>query len=298
MHRELLSFSLPLMISGAMARVLRDLDTYLLSYFSETASVGVYNIVYPIAMLPMFVLTSFGYLFMPVISELHSEGRNADMSSLYSLVTKWVFFGTLPILLPIAMFPETTIRLTFGPEYVSGAVALSVLTAGYAFSALLGPNSSLLTSIGRSRLVMYDNAFAVVLNFVVNLVLIPRYGIVGAAGATVASYFAMNVLFSYQVYTETGAYPVSTAIVKPALSAFALMGGVYLLVNFVVDPGILGIVLIYASFLSLYGVSLLVLGAVEREEVMLVLQFEDRFSVDLGPLKRLAAKLMDDVPTE
>lgn len=294
-YRELIGFSAPLMLSGVMQRVLRDLDTFVLGYFGNTAAVGIYNGIYPLAMIPIFVLTSFSYVFLPVISELHADNRIGDMTNLYQLVTKWVFFGTLPLLVPLAVFPRTVIGITFGKEYISGAVALSILAIGYAFSSLLGPNSEALTSVGSSRVILYVNFAAAVVNFVANVLLIPRYGLVGAATATAVSYFVMNILFSYQLYRETGIHPVTRTLVKPGIGAFVLIFAVYV-ISKSVEIGIIGVTVLYLVFLVVYGVCLLALGAVEGEEVRLVLQFEDRFNVDLDPLKRVAKLFFDDIP--
>lgn len=291
-YRRLLTFSFPLLIMSTMAVVFRDIDIFLLGYFQSTGDVGIYNVVYPIAQLLLVAVTSFGFIFMPVLSELHSEGQVEEMARLYEVVTKWVFMATLPVFLVLVLFPELSLALTFGGEYRAGAPALAILGLGFITHTAAGPNMDLLTSIGRTRLIMYDNILVAAVNLALNFVLIPRYSFVGAAIATAVAYALLNVLYTYQLYRAVGAQPLTPAMVKPAVIAVALVGIVYVLAKAFVPLNVLTLPLLFGVFVTVYGVAILRFGGIESEEVALVLRFEDRFGVDLGPLKRLANRLI------
>lgn len=285
MRREMLLYSAPLMIAAAMSVIFSDVDTLLLGYFTSTQEVGIYNVVYPITQLLTLFLSSFTFLFMPVISELHSDGEDGDMARIYEVVTKWIFITTLPVFLILTVFPASVISLTFGIEYVSGATALVVLSFAFFTHALSGPNGATLTSIGETRFIMIANVVAAALNILGNIVLIPRYGIVGAAAATAGTYILLNGLYAYRLYQHTGIHPLTTALLKPAtfgtVSVLVLQG-----VTAVVNVSPIVLVGVASVFGLLYGVVILRFG-VEEEEVMLMLSFEEKFGVDLTPLKRL-----------
>lgn len=83
MHRSLLTFSAPLVISTTMTLVLSDIDTFMLGYFTSTGAVGVYNTVYPLAHLLIVAMSSFGFIFMPVVSELHENGETTAVQQIY-----------------------------------------------------------------------------------------------------------------------------------------------------------------------------------------------------------------------
>ncbi|MFC7156185.1 flippase [Halomarina halobia] len=290
MHRELLAFSAPLVVSTTMTLVLSDIDTFMLGALSTSGAVGIYNTVYPIAELLTVMLASFSFIFMPVVSELHGEGQYEETRRLYQVVAKWIFVLSLPLFALLSLYPRRAILLTFGPEYVAGALALSVLTIAFFTHAIAGPNSSALTSVGRTRLIMLDNTFIAALNVGLNLVLIPRYSYLGAAAATAVSYVLLNLLYSYQLYREMGAHPFSPTLVRSGAVSVALVAGHYALVS-ALDPTLSQFVALYAGFLLAYLLVVLRFG-VEQEEVMLVLSFEERFGVDLGPLKRLARRFV------
>ncbi|WP_439028733.1 flippase [Haloarchaeobius sp. DT45] len=287
----LLSFSLPLVVTSIMAKMLIDMDTFLLGYYSTTGEVGVYKVIYPLSNLVLLMLTAAGFMFMPVISQVDAEG--GELNRTYQIVTKWIALGTIPLFVAIGFFPSQTLALTFGQEYIEGATALTVLAAGFFVHTLVGPNDSTLTSTGRTRIVMYDNVIIVGLNFALNILLIPRYSFLGAAVATSVSYAALNALYSIQLYHALGIHPVTHALARPAGAGLALAGVLYLVTSRLFGPvSVLGMIAAMLVYTALYAVVVLKLGGIENEEIELFLSFEQKYDVDLGPIKKVAKQLM------
>lgn len=291
-YRQLLSFSAPLIVSSAMALIFADTDMFMLGIFWTAAEVGIYNVIYPLAQLLLVSLSGFGFLFMPVLSELHSEGETQHMRRTYEVVTKWIALATFPLFIVMGLFPTTVISITFGSKYASGAVALAVLATGFFSHVLAGFNGATLTSIGRTRQIMYANTVTAVVNVALNLALIPAYGVLGAATATAVAYITLNVILSYQLHELSGIHPFSTALVRPIVAGIILAvtwyGGVVTLIG---HP-LIRLFVFVVGFGCTYPIAVLRLGGVEREEVMLVLSFEERFGIDLGPFKSIAKRLM------
>jgi O-antigen/teichoic acid export membrane protein len=290
-RRELLSFSAPLALTMAMSILLSDLDTFMLGALGTTGAVGVYNVVYPLSELLVVALSSFAFVFMPVLSELDAEGATGEMRRVYRVIAKWIFIATTPVFVLFVLFPDIVISLTFGAGYQSGALALSVLTVGFFVHATAGLNSNALTAIGRTRIVMYDNVFVVALNAVLNLVLIPRYSFLGAAVTTTISYVVLNLLYSAQLYRETGIQPLAVATLRPGLVALVPAAGLYLLTGALgrTVPVVLGL---FGAFLVCYAVAVLRFGGIEREERRLFASFEERIGIDFGVLKAVARRLI------
>ncbi|MFB6080821.1 MAG: flippase [Haloferacaceae archaeon] len=291
-YRNLLTFSMPLVVTIAMNKILGYIDTFLLAGYLPTREVGIYKVAYPVAMLLLIGLESINFLFMPILSGLESEDRYQELRRVFQVVTKWAFMGTLPIFLVIALFPEMTLKITFGDQYVGGAQALSILAAGFFVKVVAGPNSQLLTSIGETRVVMVSNSIAALVNVGLNLALIPRYGIAGAAFATAVSATLMNVLYTTELYRRIGVHPFTVALLKPG----AVSLGLVVLLQWVTKtyfpvtvPVVVGM---FVVFLALYAVTILRFGGVQQEEVQLILDVEDKFGIDLGVLKTIAKRIM------
>jgi len=294
LRRPLITFSAPLIVGMTMGRVLTEIDTLLLGVSSaaSTGDVGVYRAVYPIASLLPFVLTALGFMFLPLISELHANGRIAEMRRMFQVVTKWTVFATIPLFFAVAFFPDSVIGITFGPDFLSGATALQVLALAFFLPLLAGPNTNLLTTIGSTRTIMYNDIATAAVNVGLNLLLIPQYSFLGAAIATAVAYVFKNVVYSAQVYQKTGTHPITASLAKPLVASLCAGIVLYLAVIETVRVTTLVFLAVVAGFTIVHGVLVLTLGGVEREEVMLVLSFEERFGVDLGPLKQIANRLM------
>jgi O-antigen/teichoic acid export membrane protein len=138
---------------------------------------------------------------------------------------------------------------------------------------------------------MYIDTATAVLNVVLNLALIPRYNFLGAAIATTISYLFMNVFYSAQVYRETGAHPLTLPMVIPSTVSLLFASGLYVVVSWATTVTPVVAILTGIIITVGHGIIILFFGGIEQEEVMLVLSFEERFGIDLGPFKRIARRL-------
>lgn len=292
MHRELLVFSAPVVVTATMNVMFNNIDIFMIGYFSQsTGDVGVYNAVYPLATLLSNAMVVFGFLFMPIISELHSKDELDQMRRIYQVVSKWILISTLPLFLALTFYPEVVIGLTFGSEYSAGGLALTLLAIGFFTHAVAGPSGDALTALGRTRLVMYDNVSVAIVNVVLNLVLIPRYSYIGASIATTVGFVLMNTLYVTQLYREIGAHPFRRALLRTGLAATSVWIALYLGINtvFVVTPPIF--VAMMAVFLPFYVITIVRFGAIESEELSLLSTLEERIGFELDGIRAIAKRL-------
>lgn len=258
--RELVSFSAPLFLTGVLSLVLSDVDTLMLGALSTQADVGIYNVVYPTAILLLIFLRSFRFLYMPRISELDEADQRAAIRSNYDLITKWLYFTTTPVLVLFVVRSEWIITLLYGAEYAPGSRALVILALGFYFHSVLGLNGTTLTSLGWTRAILAVNIVAAVANIVLNLYLIPRYSLIGAAVATTLSYVLINALYSSVLYVRTGIVPARRPILLLSVMISPIAFAVYRLSQgsgeFVSWVSFLVFVVAYtALFVRIVGVS-------------------------------------------
>ncbi|MFB6301602.1 MAG: flippase [Haloferacaceae archaeon] len=290
-RRDMLVFSAPLVLTSVMSEILSDIDTYLIGYLVGVGPVGTYNVVYPLAEITKVMLLSFGYIITPIFSELQAGSRQARAREVYAVATKWTLLSTLPMVLGLLLFPELAITLTFGAKYIDGATALQILSLGFLFHAFLGPNAHVLKAFGETKRFFYYNAAAAALNVVVNLLLIPRFGITGAAAATLLSTVLMNSFYNLHLYRGHDISPVSSGMLAPGAAVTATVVGIYLLADAVLADRLVVLAAVVIPSAALYPVLLVQFGGVGDEEVMIVESVEDRFGIDLGRVKRLFGRL-------
>ena len=164
---------------------------------------------------------------MPVASELYARGKEQELNSIYKAVTKWVLSLALPGFLLMALFSESILMIMFGAEYVGGATALSILAFALFISSVLGPANYVLQTYGKTRIVMKGYFIGAGVNFGLNLLLIPLYGINGAAIATGFSYVLISVLYFLFVWRLARMQPFRLNHLKPAFASIISVLVVY-----------------------------------------------------------------------
>jgi len=194
----------------------------------------------------------------------------------YSSVTKWIFAIVLPGFLLMALFSTPIIKIMFGAEYEEGAMALSILAFSYFVSALVGLASSLLTTYGRTKIVMGCTFVGAGSNVLFNFFLIPIYGINGAAIATGSSVVLMSILYLFFVYRITGMQPFRLSYVKPLFASLIAVSVVYALTKYVIGVSLFSLAMMLFVFLALYFFLLLLFKSFEEQDLMIMRAIDQR----------------------
>lgn len=148
---DMFRFSWPIMLISLFNISYANLGTIFLGIFKMSSDVGIYNASLPTAGILSFVLTSFLFLFMPVIAELYAKKNMTAISSLFDTITRLTFVLTFPLFLIFLVFPEKIISIMFGDAYVGAALSLAILSIGIFISAITGPAGSIFIAIGKTK---------------------------------------------------------------------------------------------------------------------------------------------------
>lgn len=200
--------------SDYMGLSLLWLDTFMIGIFMDAEAVGIYNGAIKIALFSKLILMSVNSIFGPTISKLYAKGDITGISSAYKATVRWIIHLSFPCFLFIFFFSKQIMGF-YGPEFVQGATALIVLSAGQLVSLSVGSAGSLLNMTGRPKVELYNRGFALILNFLLNLYLIPLMGINGAAVATASSISLVNILRLVENYIFLNIHPFSLRILYP-----------------------------------------------------------------------------------
>ena len=197
--KKIFTFGIPVFSVGVGGKFISYFDTLMLTYFGTLEQVGVYNIILPTALLFMIVVSSVASVFMPMVSELWTRKNYEKVRKSMQLAYRYIFLFGLPFLLSFVIFSDVIIRLMFGKAYLIGNIAFKILLVGIIFNFLLEINKSYLVGIGRPKNVFSIVLFGSLMNIVLNLILIPKFNILGAAVATSVSYLLMSIYSSKYV---------------------------------------------------------------------------------------------------
>jgi O-antigen/teichoic acid export membrane protein len=262
----LLKFSIPLMFIAILGTMLHWMDIMMLGYFTDAKTVGLYHPAIRTAGLQQGILSSFIGIFAPMFTGYFSEENHEKMSDIYKLVTRWLLTIILPFTLVVIIFSKN-VMLLFGDEFINVAPSLIILTIAMAIYSFLGASSTALTVTGFQRFNLINAILALILNGILNIILIPRYGIIGAAWATFSSAIVVTILRVVEFWIFTKLHPFSNKLFKSVLSGL-IVGLILLLLKPFLSNFHAAIVMLIAFAIGLfsYSIILLILGFDEEDK--------------------------------
>lgn len=191
--REWLSVAAPFLLIIGLSMISSRIDVIMLGMLSEIENVGIYSAASRVADVVVFGLVSANAIAAPMIARLHATGRHEELQRIVRLAAKGIFLLTLPIALILLIFGHQILGL-FGQEFADGYPVLVILVCGQLVNALAGPVSYLMTMTGHQNHAARIVSISALMNLALNILLIPLWGMLGAAVANALSTATWNIL--------------------------------------------------------------------------------------------------------
>lgn len=205
-YREWLKIALILLIQQASSGVLSQTDTIMIGSLLGPESAGIYNAAIKTSLWTSFVLQIVNMVAAPMFTTLYTQGDMSGLQKVVSLVTMWIFYPTIMIAFCLMTFTEPILGL-FGSGFIAANWSLKVLVLGQLVNALCGSVGYLMIMTGHQNQSFRVIACSALLNVILNAILIPFLGIVGAAIATSLTMIVWNVWLSILVVKYIGVRP-------------------------------------------------------------------------------------------
>jgi O-antigen/teichoic acid export membrane protein len=186
LYKEWLTLSLPMMLVISAQVVIHRSDIVMLGFLSDAFGVGVYSAGAKIAQAATLGMMVLNIVFSPRASEAFHQGNTKALKSLYLKTLILQAISTIVLAFGLILVGESILAY-LGTGYEAALPVLCVLVGGYALNALWGPVPFLMIMTKFEYQAMWFTFAAAILNIVLNIFLIPVYGILGAAIATVIS---------------------------------------------------------------------------------------------------------------
>ena len=199
----ILAMAFPMLLHASMFMVMNWTDTLMIEFFYEEKDVGIYRLAFKVATLITVAQYAINSIAAPMFSSFKTKG---DMDGLKKIVMNIGYLNiliSLPIFLLILIFPKYILEF-FGEEFSGGISPLIVLAIGSVLNALCGPVMYLLSMTGMEKSARNIIVIASIFNIAFNYILIPIYGILGAAFATSICTVLWNVLAVIKIKKEYG----------------------------------------------------------------------------------------------
>ncbi len=205
-YRELLSISIPMFLSTSMFIIMQWIDTIMLGILKNAKEVGIYNVIYKISMITSIFLTAVNTIAAPKFAEFWGNKDIEGLSKISQQSAKLIFWFSFPVLLFFLFFPSYILRI-FGEEFIVGTEVLRILILGQFINSISGSVGYLLQMTGKQKVFRNIILCAIIINIILNYILIPNFGMEGAAIASTISLVFWNI-FSVLYIKRT--YKIST----------------------------------------------------------------------------------------
>ena len=211
--RPIFSFAFPLWLSGLLSQFRRNIEAVMLGALSTVANVGILSIVDRVNLVGHTVYRSIIVSVKPVLARLHDQQDRPGLAHLYTATTRWTLSLNLPFFLVIVLYPEALLGI-FGESFTTGAGALVVFAFAELVIAGTGTCGSVIDMTGHTRAKLVNSVLWISLLLASNALLIPRWGVIGAAVASLIASAAVNLARLIEVWALEGLIPYEQELLE------------------------------------------------------------------------------------
>ncbi len=202
--RQWLKSALPFTLIGGAGIINNQADIIMLGWFGSAADVGIYRVAVQGATLVAFGLQAANAVIAPHFAQLYAQGDMEKLQRLVTVSARVVLLAALPVTLAFVFAGDTIVAWVFGVEFAASHLPLAILALGQLANAAFGSVGFLLNMTGNESHVARVLWQTALLNVVLNGLLIPFYGMAGAAVASAISLLIWNALLFVRVGKNLG----------------------------------------------------------------------------------------------
>ena len=192
--RNVLSMSWPLALAGIFGTIYGQTDSVMMGYWGEITQTGWYNAAYKIVGVTLIPAGLIGTSFYPVLSRFFKESKEKLQNAWDYYMESMVFLGVPIVVGGIALAPRI-IDWIYDPSYSPSIFAFQILIIMAGISFLCQPLSQALVVSNQQKNLFWITLSGAIVNVILNLILIPKYSLYGAAATTVVTFLLIFFLF-------------------------------------------------------------------------------------------------------
>lgn len=228
--KKLIIDALPFAMTGLFAMIFFRIDIIMLSFITNDFVVGWYGAAYKIidilATIPNIFLTAL----YPVFSRFHKEDQT-HLSQGFALTVRYMILAAVPIVIGIFLLSDKIVFVFFGSGFANSSLALQILIFASLLSFINTPMFVMLNAIGLQKVTTINTASSATANVLLNLILIPSFGLQGAALATVVSEIIFFTLSYHQLKKRQYDPNIVKSGIKPVIAGVCMGAFIFLLHN-------------------------------------------------------------------
>ena len=287
-NQSLMKYSFPVVLSGLISYGAAYADRFVVAGLLNLSSLGVYNLALLVSSAIGFIAVPFNNILMPKFSELFGKGERAAISLNVKASSLLLTSFYVPAALGIAALSPIVIELLGGSKYAAGALPLAIIMF---ISSLFVPANILtqaIASVRKTKIFIYSSGAAFGANIGFSYLLIPYFGLVGAAiGFSSVTAATFSILYFYARRENVVSFDLSGTI-KIWAASLVMFAVVYVLVYLFGKALYILPFYITAGFF-VYILMARLLGLFKKEDKELVLSL---FPADYTRIRRIISLLI------
>lgn len=189
-----LRYGLPLTPNAMIMWIVQSSDRYIIGYFMGMSAVGIYSAAYAIGSLITFFLAPIGFILFPTISKLYEEKKIEEVSNYLKYSLKYFLIFAIPSAFGLSVLAEPLLRALATEEFVSGGIVIPFIAFGTITFGVFQICIYITHLAKKTELNVILLGTSALSNIILNIILIPPIGILGAAVATLISYAVLALL--------------------------------------------------------------------------------------------------------
>lgn len=206
--------ALPLMLAVGLVVFNSNIDIIMVGALADETQAGQYRVASRMAGFVLFFLFAANNTMGALISAKHTKGEHTELQKLLTAIARATMLGTLPIALILWIWSDQVLSLLFGKPFAAGAFALVILVSANFFSVFMGQVGHVISMAGQEKYTAYAALCAALINILLNYILIPLYGMNGAAIATASSIVIWNAILAVWTVQKTGYHCTILGVLK------------------------------------------------------------------------------------
>lgn len=265
--QRIFNYSIPLTVTKASNILYKRVDSIMIGFFLTPMAVGFYMLAKQISSFALAPATALGFTVAPIYGEKNISEDKTEVSELYEDTIQFVLLFYLPAAVGLIFVAEPIIRYIIGRSYLDSVPVLQILAIFLLINAINQVTNDSLDYLGHAKERAIARGASSIVNFLLNLVLIPIMGVIGAAIATVLSYGMMVGVNVAVVHRELNLN--LKRISKKSFYVIAVTGGlfIYLLFSSQYIRGIFTLLLVVMSSIVMWIILSYLSGIVRPDEV-------------------------------
>jgi O-antigen/teichoic acid export membrane protein len=265
---EIAKFAIPDWLAGLMDTFRGNIQALLIGALGSFTGVGIFTVSDQLNTIGRDFYSSINTASKPYIAELHDRNEHDKLQRIYQTTNKWSLLVNIPFFLILVLYPVQILSI-FGKTFENGALALMIMACANLVDVGTGVGGAMLNMTGYTKLKLFNNIVSLVVSLALNVMLIPYFGVVGAALSALVVMAVLNTLRIVQVYRLLKLFPYNITFLKPLLAAI-ITGFVSYFLNklYPIDSYLIHLAVHVSVLFAIFAFSIFILGLDPEDQQM------------------------------